>query len=278
MTRYRKTLGILPTTLLLTLFVTLPAQPGGVGTLGAQQAPASAQNHSQHTSSTPSRQAVPTAAKLLHEVAGHFTTIHTLQFALATHMIPQGLHLSGVAEGEGSVVWPDQLVFRGTIQRTSALTLPFVMVMCGPQQYIELGDSVFQKITGFPDVGRLLFSSDTSFVAGILTGLEQASAPRAATLDKVAVWRLTGLVPNRVLTTLPGHAKAPPAAPLKAELWIGQQDLQIRQMTLTGPMFEGDSAKTSRTLTFSRVNQQLTLAVPRGHLPCGGASTKKGTP
>ncbi|HXC25364.1 MAG TPA: LppX_LprAFG lipoprotein [Gemmatimonadaceae bacterium] len=212
----------------------------------------------------------PAAAELLRHAAANFMKTRALQFALVAHQIPAGLHLSGVAGGDGSAIWPDHLVFQGSIQQTPALAMSFVMVMCGPAQYIELGDGVFQQIPGAPNVGRLLFAPDTSFVANVLLHLEQPSTPQAATLEQVATWHLTGTIPNKVLAPLTGVGGP---GPVQAELWIGQQDLRLHQVTLRGAMFTGDSAQTTRTLSFSHFDEHLTLTVPRGQLPCGAPKT-----
>lgn len=211
----------------------------------------------------------PTAAELLHHAASNLTATRALHFTYTAHAVTPGFRLAALTGGDGSIVWPDRIVFNGTMQSTPALAAPVVTVACGPtQQYVEMGDGTFQQMQGIPDIRRLLFASDTGIVSTILTQLEQPSAPKAIRLDTAATWYLTGTVPNRLLAALPGRSAAAPKGVLRAALWIGQQDQRLRQVTLSGPMFDGDSAQTVRTLTFSHFNEHLSLTVPRGQSPC----------
>ena len=211
----------------------------------------------------------PPAADVLRRAANNFIKTHALQFALAADKIPAGLHLSGVVQGSGTAIWPDQLAFDGSIKQSPALSMGFSMVMCGPDQYIEMGDGNFQKLSGAPNVGQLFFSHDTSFIAGVLTQLKQPSAPQAVTLDHLPMWHLQGSVPRTVLMPVTGAATSALGA-IQAEVWVGQQDMRLHQLTLSGKMFQGDSTQTTRTLTFSHFDDSLALTVPRGTLPCGG--------
>lgn len=216
-------------------------------------------------------QQAPQSAKLIRQTAQTFSKIQAMHFTLAAHAITPGPHLSGVAGGEGSVIWPDQLVFNGSMQTTPAFAVGFTMVMCGANPYVEMGDGNFQKMQGVPNLGRLLFAPDTSFIADILTQITQLSAAQAVTLDQVATWHVTGVVPKTLIAKLPGAAPAS-AGPLKADLWIGQRDLRLHQLLLSGPMFTGDSTQTTRTLAFSRFDDRTPLTVPRGTLPCSASA------
>jgi hypothetical protein len=208
-----------------------------------------------------------TSAELLRHAADSVATLRSLFFTLAAQPVVPGIRFGAVAGGDGTVVWPDRLVFRGTMQSTPTLAAPVVIAMCGPDRYLELGDGNFMRMEALPNVHRLLFAPDTGLVPAVLTGLEQVSAPEAAKVGDVATWRLNGTVADRLLAALPGRT-APAVAPLRAELWIGQEDLRLHRAILSGPMFDGDSTATVRTLTFSRFNEPLPLTVPRGTSPC----------
>lgn len=212
-----------------------------------------------------------TGPELLHHAADSVASLRSVYFTLVAQPVVPGPRFGAVSQGDGTVVWPDSLVFRGTMQSTPTLAAPVVIAMCGPDRYVELGDGNFMKMDALPDVHRLLFAPDTGLVAGVLTQLEQITAPEAATVAEAPMWRVTGTVSNKMLATLPGRT-APAATPLRADLWIGQQDLRLHQVTLTGPMFDGDGAGTTRTLVFSRFNEKLPLTVPRGTSPCGAGS------
>ena len=213
-----------------------------------------------------------TAAELLRRAADSVTTMRTVSFTLAAQPVVPGVRFGAVSGGNGTVVRPDRLVFSGTMQSTPTLAAPVVLVVCGADRYLELGDGNFIKMQALPDVQRLLFAPDTGLVSGVLAGLEQPSVPEPATVSDVANWHVTGTVSEHFLQTLPGRT-APAAAPLRADLWIGRDDLRVRKATLTGPMFDGDSAGTVRTLTFAHFNETVPLTVPRGRMPCGGAAS-----
>lgn len=211
----------------------------------------------------------PDTKELLKKAAANIAKARSLHFTLAAHPVAPGSRLAALVSGEGNVVLPDTVVFQGSMQTTPALAMSIVSTMCGPNQYLEFGDGNFQKMAGAPNVHRLLFSPDSGLVTGILTKLEGASAATAATLDKVSTWQISGTIPTQLLTSLPGRTAATPTTtPVRVQLWIGQQDSQLHQLVITGPLFDGDSAGTVRTLTFSQFNEALKLTVPRGHSPC----------
>jgi hypothetical protein len=211
----------------------------------------------------------PDPKDLLKKAAANIAKAKSLHFTLAAHPVTPGSRLAALVSGEGNVVLPDTLVFQGSMQTTPALAMSIVSAMCGPDQYLEFGDGNFQKMAGAPNVHRLLFSPDSGLVTGILTKLEGASAATAATLDKLSAWKISGTIPTQLLAHLPGRTAATPTkTPVRVQLWIGQQDSQLHQLVISGVLFDGDSAETVRTLTFSQFNEALKLTVPRGHSPC----------
>lgn len=211
---------------------------------------------------------MPTAAQVLQGAAAKLASARSLSFILTAQPVVPGLRFAAVAGGEGTVVWPDRMLFQGAMQSTPTLTAPVVLVICGADRYVELGDGNFMKMGTLPDVHRLLFAPDTGLASGVLTKLEQVTGPEAATLEKAAMWRVAGTVSNQFLTALPGRTK-PFSDPLRAELWIGQQDQRLHQVILKGPMFDGDTTQTVRTLVFSHFDESVPFRVPRGQLPCG---------
>jgi hypothetical protein len=210
----------------------------------------------------------PTAAEVLQGASAKLASAHSLSFTLTAQPVVPGLRFAAVSGGEGTVVWPDRLLFQGTIQNSATMSAPVVLVMCGADRYVELGDGNFMKMTVLPDVHRLLFAPDTGLAAGVLTKLEQVTGPEAAALEKTPMWHVAGTVSNQFLAALPGRTK-PFTDPLHADLWIGQQDQRLHQVTLKGPMFDGDTTQTVRTLVFSRFDDTIPFRVPRGQLPCG---------
>lgn len=211
----------------------------------------------------------PPAAELLQRASANLKTAHSLSFTFTAQPVVPGLRFAAVSGGEGTVIWPDRLIFQGTMQSTPTLAAPVVLVMCGSDRYVELaGDGKFMKMDVLPDVHRLLFAPDSGLATGALTNLEKVAGPEAATLDGTPMWRLTGTVAGRFVAMLPGHAQ-PSADSLQATLWIGQQDNRLHQATLHGPMFDGDTPQTIRTLVFSHFDEALPFQVPRGQLPCG---------
>lgn len=216
-----------------------------------------------------SGKAQPTAAELLRHAADNLAVTTALHFDFTAHALTPGFQMAALAGGSGTILRPDHMVFSGTMQSTPVLAAPIVMAACGPDKYFEMGDGTFQKMQGLPDISRLLFAQDSGLMINILRQLEQPSTPRAETLDAVAAWHLTGIVPGKLLAILPGRdAATTTTGVVRADVWIGQKDMRLHRVTLNGPMFTSDSAQTTRTLTFSHFNEHVPLSVPRGHLPC----------
>ncbi len=212
--------------------------------------------------------------QLAKRAATAFSKTTSLAFTLTAKSVSPGFSLAAVTGGEGTILFPDRMVFKGTLQSSPAMAAPFVVAGCGTEQFVEMGDGNFMKMEAAPNIGKVLFSSDTSFVLGILKTLEQVTAPKSVKLNNVDTWNVSGVVPASLLKTLPSR-RSPAAGDVKAELWLSQKDAKLHQLVLTGPLLDTDTQQTIRTLTLSKFNESATLSVPRGKLPCSAAAAEK---
>lgn len=207
------------------------------------------------------------AAAILSKASKTLANLKSLTFTYSAKPVPSGLSLAAVSNGSGQAASADRMVFQGTIQHSPAIAMPFVLATCGKDPYIDMGDGVFTPMPGAPNIGSLLFSSDTSFLAGTLTQLTELSKPESKTVDKVDAWYLKGKAPATLLAKLPGRKAGTPSSP-DIELWIGKKDYNVLKVSINGQLFNGDDSKAQRILTFSQFNEKIALTVPRGELPC----------
>ncbi len=190
----------------------------------------------------------------------------SLAFTYTATNIPFGLTLPAVSNGRG-ILRADTIVFDGNIQYSRAISMPFAVVSCGDKQHLDLGDGVFQPMEGAPNIGKVLLSSDASFLINLLKQFQTSATPTKQTLNKQDVWYAKAGVASLILEKLPSRAPTV-HGDVQAEIWINQQTFLLEQIVLTGPLFTGDTGKTSRTLVFARFNEPIELKVPRGKMPC----------
>lgn len=190
----------------------------------------------------------------------------SLTFTYTATNIPFGLTLPAVSNGRG-ILHADTIIFDGNIQYSRAMSMPFAVVSCGDKQHLDLGDGLFQPMEGAPNIGKVLLSSDTSFLVSLLKQFQSSATPTKQALNKQEVWYAKASVASPILENLPSRAPSV-RGDVQAEIWINQQTFLLEQVVLTGSLFTGDTGKTSRTLVFARFNEPIELKVPRGKMPC----------
>lgn len=212
------------------------------------------------------------ASAVLTKAAKAVTSVKSLAFSYSAKPVQGGFSVGAVAGGEGEAESVNRLVFRGSIQQTPALAMPFVLVGCGDTQFIDMGDGKFTPMPSNLNIGKLFIASENSFVADLLKGLESPTKPVVKDLDKLKTNYIKAKLPKSVMAYLPG-AVAETAADV--ELWIGEKDNLVRKIVITGILFNGDVANTARTISLTRYNEKIVAKVAGGALPCKDTSGSK---
>jgi hypothetical protein len=99
--------------------------------------------------------------------------------------------------------------------------------------------------------------------AGVLAVLKDASDVErtgSEEVNGVASHRLRGKVAASAVTPLLGNP--PSERQLPVELWVGEDDLLLRRLRLTGPIAEGESEDASRTVELSAFDRPVEIVAP----------------
>jgi hypothetical protein len=98
-------------------------------------------------------------------------------------------------------------------------------------------------------------------VAAILGHIQNPSTPTDATVGGRSCWNIKGKLDPTYLSGITGGG-APAGTLDDVSTCIGKSDNLPYQIIITGVATPGDTAKTVRTFTLSKFNEQLTIQAP----------------
>jgi lipoprotein LprG len=201
----------------------------------------------------------PSATTLLQRAKATFDQTTAFHVQLTSQNTPgSGLELTSAV---GDALRPDG--FSGTLTvEESGFPLQVKVVSTGGQFYVLPPFTLdWQKATpaqyGFADPGQLLNPS-----TGISTLLTSAQKPSIGSQV-----RLTGESLQQVVATLPGKlvasllVDAQPSQPVAAVFSIDTSDNQVREVDLTGPIFEAGHQSTFH-LVLDNYGENVSITPP----------------
>jgi hypothetical protein len=201
----------------------------------------------------------PYTADVLIQMANtNFAQDNALHFTLTAKNIQPGLY--AVTQAEGDVVRPDKMKIVGSDMVTKGGTVGIGIIFVDGKQFVDLGNTgTYRTTTGLPNL--LTIFSPTEGIGAILNQIQQPSKPTASKAGGVDCWKVTGTVTSSLLAPITGSSGAS-SNPVQTEIWVGQKDLQIYQVTLTGQAADGDQTDTARTFVLSNFNESITITAP----------------
>jgi len=160
-----------------------------------------------------------------------------------------------ITSADGDIKVPDRLKATATIQGSSVQ-----IIAIGNQQYINLFGG-WQTTTGLLDPRTL--SDPQSGVAAILGHIQNPSQPTDSSVHGTACWNIDGKLDPAYLAGITGGG-APAGTLDNVSTCIGKADNLPYQIVVNGPAAQGDTAQTSRTITLSKFNENITIDAPTG--------------
>jgi hypothetical protein len=199
-----------------------------------------------------------TAEELVQKANVNFAQDSALHFTLTAKNIVPGLY--AVTQAEGDVVRPDKMKIVGSDMITQGGTVGIGIIFVGTKQYVDLGNTGNYRATnGLPNL--LAIFSPTEGIGSILNQLQSPGKPTADTVGGVTCWKVNGTVTSSLLAPITGGSPAS-STPVATQIWVGQTDLQIHQVTLTGKAADGDQDNTERTFVLSKFNETIDITAP----------------
>ena len=105
-----------------------------------------------------------------------------------------------------------------------------------------------------------IFAPNTGIVA-ILKGVANVTKLEDAQDGGVLCYHLTGTIQSENLNAITGSSVT--GTSITTELWIGKDDLLVRDVKLTGQITASEVPGIVRTLTLSNFNESITIALPQ---------------
>ena len=199
-----------------------------------------------------------TAEDLVQKANTNFAQDTALHFTLTAKNIVPGIY--AVTQADGDVVRPDKLKIVGSDMISKGGTIGLGIILIGSNQYVDYGATGnYRTTSGLPNL--LTIFSPTEGIGSILNQLQTPTTPTADTVAGVACWKVDGTVTSSLLAPITGGS-ASSSTPVATQIWVGQTDLQIHQVTLTGIAADGDQATTARTFVLSKFNETIDITTP----------------
>jgi len=200
----------------------------------------------------------PSAEQVVRQTAEKTGALETFHFAFDTKNPAASTSGLNLTSGEGDVKVPDRLdaSVAGTL---SGVSLTSEVVFAGEQQFLK------NPLTG--EWQR--FDTATSPVAyfdpakGVLAVVEQARNLKldgSETVDGVDCYRLTGTVSARDVAKF--LATKPSDRSVDVELYVGKDDLLLREVRVLGPVASGEPSDIERDVRLSRFDEPVSIEAP----------------
>jgi lipoprotein LprG len=184
----------------------------------------------------------PSAATLLQKATTTFNQTSSFHFQLTSQNTPgTGLELTGAA---GDAVRPDG--FSGTLTiEESGLPLDLTVVSTGGTFYVRLPFTASFVTAnpseyGFADPGELL--SPSIGVSTLLTAAEKPSLGSSTRYNGESLQEVDATLPGKAVASL--LVDAEPSQPVSVVFSIDTGTYQVREVDLTGPLFEAGHQST----------------------------------
>ncbi len=200
----------------------------------------------------------PSAQQLISNAQKALQKVKSYHFTLKADNPGQGSTLA-IQSADGDVLVPDKLAANAAaLVFGQAVQVKYIAI--GNQQYLT--DPItgrWQKSSGLIDPRAL--SDPNTGIGAILGHIQNPSAPTDSSVNNTSCWSTGGKLDAKYLQGIVG-SQAKAGSLVDATTCIGKDDNLPYLIRLTGIATEGDSAKTVRTFTFSKYNENITINAP----------------
>jgi lipoprotein LprG len=200
----------------------------------------------------------PSAEELVSESAAKTAAVKTFHLVVDIENVPTPSSGLGLTFVDGDVIVPDKL--RGKVGGTFlGLSLSSELVVVGDQYFLKIPFSGrWQKI----DVGTLpsAFFDPEQGILAVIEGANDLKRDGSEDVGGVPCYRLTGTVRADSLTPLLNTAEGEQEVTM--EVWIGEDDMLIRRVRLSGPISSDEGDDAVRTVELSAFDEPVEISAP----------------
>lgn len=208
----------------------------------------------------------PSAQQLISQARAAIGKVTAYHFLLKAQNIGTTGPLP-IQSAEGDIVVPDRLQANASVVFNGGSAQAQIIAI-GNTQYVNVLGS-WQQTTGLLDP-RVLSDPQTG-VAALLGHVQNPDTPSDSTSNGTPCWSIKGKLQASYLAGITGGG-VPAGTTDDVTVCIGKHDTLPYLMLIQGIAAQGDTAKTVRTFTLSKFNEQITIVAP------AGAATPTATP
>lgn len=201
------------------------------------------------STSTPT---LPSSQTLIQQAQAAIKQVTSYHFNLQTQNIGTSGKLP-ITSADGDIQVPDRLKATATVQGNQV-----EIIAIGTRQYINLFGG-WQATTGLLDP-RVLSDPQTG-VAAILGHIQNPGQPTDSSVNGAACWHIAGKLDATYLAGITGGG-APAGTLDDVSACIGKTDHLPYQIVVNGQAAQGDTNKSTRTITLSKFNEIIDIEPP----------------
>lgn len=195
----------------------------------------------------------PSAQQLLKDAQTAIQKVTSYHFNLTAQNIGSNSALP-IQSADGDLVVPNKLKANATVLLGGA-SLQTQLIAIDSDEYVYVLTS-WQKTTEMLDPRKL-----TPGLALLLGQLQNPGTPGDSTSASIPCWSINGKLDASYLAAFTGGG-APAGTMDDVTVCIGKSDKLPYLLTIKGIAAQGDTAQTTRTLKFSKYNEQVTITAP----------------
>jgi hypothetical protein len=201
-----------------------------------------------------------TAAQIIGDSSEKMQAVNSFHFALdqtgGGTPIAMGIEMT---KADGDVVRPDKLkmTISGTV---SGMSLEVQIVTVGGVIYMT------NPLTGKWEVPPAEFNvlsafDPNTFIANVMKDIASLTKLNDEESAGVLCYHLSGAISSDDLSAITGSSVK--GVPINIEVWIGKDDLLVRNIKVTGKITETEVQGIIRTLNFSNYNEVVSIELPQ---------------
>ena len=207
----------------------------------------------------PSPTPTETAAGIVLRAADRMDQVKSLHFRMdstgAPTMLVPGLAMNSA---EGELAKPDKL--KVTVNaKAGAAVMEVKIVAMGDATYMT--NPIGGRWQALPmGYNPIAFFDPKTGISGIMRAMKDPERAGEEAIDGINSLHIKGNVDSAALVPLTGTST--PGFNIKAELWVGKEDLLVRQVRLEGRMSEAEAENIARILKLSKFDETPTIEAP----------------
>ena len=201
-----------------------------------------------------------TAAQIIGDSSEKMQAVNSFHFALdqtgGGTPIAMGIEMT---KADGDVVRPDKLkmTISGTV---SGMSLEVQIVTVGGVIYMtnplsgkwEVPPAEFNVLSAF---------DPNTFIVNVMKDIASLTKLNDEESAGVLCYHLSGAISSDDLSAITGSSVK--GVPINIEVWIGKDDLLVRNIKVTGKITETEVQGIIRTLNFSNYNEVVSIELPQ---------------